>query len=262
MSLRKLQSLVSRPILLKIAYLFFTYIYLVFIKAGLVLAAPPSDFDAKGPFQSEMVDGAWIIEKMIKEADSLKDYSLVFETKTFKGKETISERGKLSFKKPKLMRLEEIGDYKKGSLAVLGKDGMVRAHAGGLIKFVTLTMRPDDKQLDAANGDKMEDSDLASLANLLGRRLKEGNLSRVTAKPVTCNLGSGAGSGSGSGSGSAYVLELFHKSNPTVCLKRVYVDPRTYLPLRWDDYDYKTPCTSKWFDVRTNIGLSDDLFKI
>jgi len=252
LSLRKLQSLVSRPILLKIAYLFFTYIYLVLLIAGSVLAAPPTDFDSKGPFQAEMVDGAGLIEKMVKEADSLKDYSLVFETITFKGKETINERGKLSFKKPKLMRLEEIGDYKKGSLAVLCKDGMVRAHAGGLIKFVTLTMRPDDKQLDAANGDKMEDSDLASLANLLARRIKEGNLSRATAKPVPCNLGNG----------TAYVLELFHKSNPTVCLKRVYVDPVSHLPLRWDDYDYKTPCTSKWFDIRTNIGLSDDLFKI
>jgi|GEM_PF-942886 len=39
------------------------------------------------------------------------------------------------------MRLEEIGDYKNGSVAVLGKDGKVRAHAGGMIKFVTVTMR-------------------------------------------------------------------------------------------------------------------------
>ncbi len=30
--------------------------------------------------------------------------------------------------------------------------------------------------------------------------------------------------------------------------------------MRWDDYDYKDPCLSTWKDVKTNIGLSDDLF--
>ena len=115
------------------------------------------NFNQAGPMLPAMKDGQALISTMCADAEKLNDYSLVFETIIFKKGESISEKGNLYFKKPKLMRLEETGDYKKGSVAVLGKDGKVRAHAGGLIKFVTLTMDPSDKQLNAANGDRMEE---------------------------------------------------------------------------------------------------------
>ncbi len=210
------------------------------------------NFNQSGPMLPAMKDGQALIAAMCADAQKLNDYSLVFETITFKKGETISEKGNLFFKKPKLMRLEEIGDYKKGSVAVLGKDGKVRAHAGGLIKFVTLTMEPSDKQLDAANGDRMEDSDFVSLSNVLRDRLKQGQLARVSDKAVAAP----------GVSQPTLVLEIFKASDPKTVLKRVFVDPKTNLPVRWDDYDYKDPCSSTWMNVKTNIGISDNLFKM
>ncbi len=210
------------------------------------------NFNNHGPMLESMKDGRQLICEMGKGAARLNDYSLVFETITFKKAQTISERGNLYYKKPKLMRLEEIGDYKNGSVAVLGKDGKVRAHAGGMIKFVTVTMDAGDKELNAANGDRMEDSDFISLSNVLRDRLKQGQLSRVSESPV---MAPGVGQ-------PTYVLEIYSPDDTKNVLKRVFVDPKTSLPVRWDDYDYKTPCSSTWKNVKLNAGLSDDLFKM
>lgn len=214
--------------------------------------AAKHNFNSSGPILESMKDGAEFVDKMEKEIAKLNDYSLVFETKTFKKDKTVVERGNLYFKKPKQMRIEEIGDYNKGSVAVIGKDGKARAHSGGITSFVTVTTNPDDKMLDAANGDKMEDSDFASLARILQEKLKSGHKARVSEKAVEVE---GVGE-------LAYVLEVYHPSNPKNVLKRIYVHPGTNLPIRWDDYDYKDPCLSTWKNVKPNTGLSDDLFKL
>ncbi|MCC6981214.1 MAG: hypothetical protein IT343_23025 [Candidatus Melainabacteria bacterium] len=217
-----------------------------------VAARKNMNFDAQGPLVEPMKEANAFIDNMGKEVDRLNDYSLLFETKTFKSGSSITEAGKLFFKKPKMMRIEETGEFNKGSVAVLQKDGKARARGGGISGLVVLTLKPDDKMLDAANGDKMEDSDLASLVKVLKERLKAGQIARVSEKPVTV-----AGV-----SEPAYILELFKAGDPKTCLKRVWVHPSTYLPLRWDDYDYKNPCLSTWKDVKGNVGLSDDLFKL
>jgi len=58
------------------------------------------------------------------------------------------------------------------------------------------------------------------------------------------------------------VLEIYGAADPENVLKRVFVDAKTKLPVRWDDYDYKTPCSSTWKNVKLNAGLSDELFKL
>lgn len=210
------------------------------------------NFNPKGQLVEQMKDGAPFVAEMCKTAESLNDYSLVFETKTFKKGSSVTEKGALYFKKPKLMRIEEKGEFNKGSVAVLGKDGKAHARGAGLASLVTLTMKPDDHMLDAANGDKMEDSDFISLTNILRERLKQGSAARVSEKAVTI---SGV-------SEPTFVLEIFHPDDPKTVQKRVYVSTKTNLPIRWDDYDYKDPCLSTWKEVKTNTGLSDDLFKL
>lgn len=210
------------------------------------------NFNSQGPLVEQMKDGASFIETMGKEVERLNDYSLLFETKSFKKNSSITDAGKLFFKKPKMMRVEETGEFNKGSIAVITKDGRARAKGGGLSGLVVLTLKPSDKMLDAANGDKMEDSDFASLVRILKERIKSGQSARVSEKPV-------AGTGVAEAS---YVLEVFKPSEPKVCLKRVWVHPTSYLPVRWDDYDYKDPCMSTWKSVKSNIGLSDELFKL
>ncbi|MBX9691937.1 MAG: hypothetical protein K2Z81_06095, partial [Cyanobacteria bacterium] len=210
------------------------------------------NFNSHGQLVESMKDGKTFIESMNRSAEELKDYTLIFETTIFKRRSTLIDKGKLSYKKPKMMRIEEIGEFNKGAVAVIGKDGKARAHGGGMTSFVTLTLSHDDKMLNAANGDKMEDSDFESLARLLKERLRQGYTSRVSEKPVTVK----------GVSEPTFVLELFRASEPEKIAKRVFVHPKSFLPVRWDDYDYKDPCLSKWTDVKTNIGLSDDLFKL
>jgi len=226
------------------------FIMVASVQAGPVVPIQRPAFDSHGPLLAGMKDGQSLIKQMCKSAEVLRDYSLVFETVTFRKDHPISEKGKLFFKRPKLMRLEEIGNYNKGAVAVIGKDGKARAHAGGLIRFIVLTMSATDKQLNAANGDRMIDSDFISLSSLLKDRLKQGNVSRATAEPVVAD----------GVKGKNYVLELFKPGAPELVLKRIYVDPETFLPVRWDDYDYPYPCCSTWWDVKTNVGLADELF--
>ncbi len=210
------------------------------------------NFNPQGQLSASMKDGAAFIDLMTKEVDKLNDYSLLFETKSFKKKSSVTEAGKLYFKKPKMMRIEETGEFNKGSIAVIQKDGKARAKGGGLTGLLVLTLKPEDKLLDAANGDKMQDSDFASLVRILKERLKAGQEARVTEKPMTV-----AGV-----SEPAYILEIFKASEPKLCLKRIWVHPTSYLPVRWDDYDYPDPCLSTWKEVKGNIGLSEDLFKL
>ena len=201
----------------------------------------------------EMVDGASTVAEMGKAAQQLDDYALVFETVTFKkNKDTIAEKGRLFFKKPKLMRLEEIGDYQKGSIVVIGKDGKAHARGGGLARFITLTLAPDDKQLNAANGDRMIDSDFISLAAGLQKRLQMGQKMRASRTPITA----------GGVNRPALLLELYKPADPKNVLKRLWVDPKTYLPIRWDDYDYAMPCSSTWTEIKANPGLGDEVFRL
>lgn len=210
-------------------------------------------FSSTGPFTEPMKEGREFIEKMQKDIGQVSDYSFVFETTTFKNDDKpVVEKGKLFFKKPKLMRIEEIGEFNKGAVAVIGKDGKARAHGGGVTSFFTVTTTPDDKMLNAANGDKMEDSDFASLVRVLEERLKSGQQARVTERPINVEGIDEA----------VYVLEIFHPNEPKKALKRVFVHPVHNLPVRWDDYDYKEPCLSTWKEIKLNPGLSDDLFKL
>ena len=210
------------------------------------------NFTDQGPLVETMVDGHRIIDAMHKRATQLYDYSLVFEITVFKKQIAVKERGKLYFKKPGLMRMEEIGQYKTGSVAVIGKDGRARAHLGGVAKFITLNMAPDDDQLRAVNGDAMKDSDFASLGELLKNLLNHGIQARVSETPVVVK---GVDE-------PTYVLELYRPENRKLVLKRIFVDPNTYLPVRWDDYDFKHPSASVWKNISTNIGLADELFSL
>lgn len=126
-------------------------------------------FEPHGQLVQPMKDGESFINAMCRDAERLEDYSFLFETKIFKKTSTLVESGIMYFKKPNMMRLEESGEWNKGSIAVIRRDGKARARGGGLASLVTLTMSPDDKRLNAANGDPMKESDLASLARYLSK---------------------------------------------------------------------------------------------
>ncbi len=214
--------------------------------------AKTSIFTANGPLIEQTVDGADFIEKLHRHTSALKDYSCDFEIVVYKKGETVVEKGVLYFKQPRLMRLEEKGEYKKGAVVVLGPNGKARGHLGGAMKYFTMTLEPDSSWLVASNSYPMKDSDLMSLSSFLKNWLAQGIKSRVTPEPVTIEeIGQ-----------PVHVLEMYKSSDPKTVLKRIYIDPQTNLPVRWDDHDYESPSRSKWKNLKTNIGLDDSLFKL
>lgn len=215
-------------------------------------AAPPN-FSSHGPMIQNMKDGSEFVDRMLYHADQLKDYSCEFEITVFKKPSGITnEKGKLHFKKPRMMRSEETGDFHNGAVVVLRKDGKARAHYGGALKFFTVTVSPDDSRLLASNGYPMKDSDFVSLATYLKNWLSQGIKSRVTSTPVSVDHVPKP----------TYILEMYRAQDPNSVLKRIYIDPETNLPVRWDDHDYPNPSLSRWSDVKTNVGLNDDLFEM
>lgn len=212
----------------------------------------PANFSEKGPMFEGMIDGSSVIQSMYEKADKIKDYSCNFEIDVFKKSTTVREKGKFYFKKPRMMRSEEHGEYHPGAVVVFRRDGTVRAHYGGWMKIFTATVDPNDSRLLASNGYPMKGTDFLSLAAFLKNWLAEGIKSRITPDPVAVE----------GISKKVLVLEMYRPSKPQFVLKKVYLDPATLLPMRWDDHDYANPSLSKWTDIKTNLGLSDDLFDL
>lgn len=211
-----------------------------------------ANFTKHGPLVEPMKDGSELIDQMRAHAEHINDYSLEFEMTVFKKGSTVKEKGIFQFKKPRQIRLEETGEYKNGAVAVIGADGKARGHYGGALRFAKITLSPDDPQLKAANGYPLKDADFLSLTNYLKRLVSEGARSRVSEQPVAVD---GLNQ-------PAVILEIYRPDSPHAVLKRVFVNPSTWLPTRWDDLDYADPSMSQWKNVKMNSGLSDDLFKM
>src|SRR5262245_36371146 len=71
-------------------------------------------------------DGAEFLKEMAAAADALQSYSFQSHMNVFKGEKTIDENSKFFFKKPRKMRAEELGPFKKGSVAILLSNGKVK----------------------------------------------------------------------------------------------------------------------------------------
>lgn len=200
-------------------------------------------------------NGAPFIERMLKAADSYKDYVFEYEMVNYKGKKVV-EKGKFYFKKPRMMRLEEVGNFRKGSIAVMGSGGKIRAKPGGALGFMTVDLAPTSDYLRSANGYPMVDSDLSSLSQALKTFIeKDSCVARVTENTVQSTS---------SAPSQVYVLEVYHGSNfDGEIYKRVAVDPKSMLPVEWWDYiGGKLSSHSVWNNFKGNVGLADDVFTI
>jgi outer membrane lipoprotein-sorting protein len=189
---------------------------------------------------------------MHQRAQQISDLTLEFEMIVFKKAETVREKGKFCYKKPRLIRMEEVGEYKNGAVAVISADGKARGHYGGAMKFVKLTLSPDAPELKAANGYPLKDADFLSLTNYLKQLLAAGNKSRVSEQPVSL---SGI-------SQPVVVLEIYSAHESQNVLKRIFVNPETHFPVRWDDFDYPDQSSTTWNNIKVNTGLSDKLFSM
>lgn len=196
-------------------------------------------------------DNGAIVDRWAKAAQTLEDYTFNFQMEVFKDNgDKIVDKGTLWFKKPRLLRIEETGGPKSGSVAVLTKDGTVKAHMGGAMKFLTVSLSPDSNYLKSANGWPMVKSDFISLADAVKGYIKDGCVSKTSDGPVNIE-----------GIGKVYDWSLYKPNG--VIYKRALFDPDNMQPVQWWDYvDGKVYAHSVWTGFRSNIGLSDKTFTI
>jgi outer membrane lipoprotein-sorting protein len=217
-------------------------------KVSMLNDAPISE--DKESKDKEMIDGKAFVQDMLEAADRYNDYSFNYTMKVYKKSKPIVEEGVFTYKKPGLIRLEETGQYKKGAVAVLGPDGKVRAHLGGMLKAFVAELPADSGMLRSANGHPMVQSDFKSLAKALKEFSKDGVTTKVSKSPTTLE----------GRSESVYVLELYKEK----LWKRVHVNSKTKLPAEWWDYSDSGKLWSyaTWNSVKANQGIADNFFNV
>jgi outer membrane lipoprotein-sorting protein len=197
------------------------------------------------------VDATNFIGDMADAAQALKSYSFDYQTTVFKGSKQVNQAGSFWFKQPpRMLRVEMTGDYKRGAVAVLGKDGKVRGHLGGALGAFTVTLAPDSDMLLGANGYPLVDSDFAGMAKVIGSFIAQGCKSKVTEHPVSVE----------GQTQKVYVLEILKGSE---LYKRAYIDPKSMLPVEWFDYkDGRLFARTVWQNLKFDANINEDKFKI
>lgn len=203
-----------------------------------------------------MKDGRDFVTSMTKTASGAHDYTFKCVINTFRSGKVIKEEGTFYYKRPSLMKMEVTDGSKKGAVAVMGTDGKVRGHLGGMLKMFSGTVSKDSDMLKSANGFSMMDSDYDTLLKDLQKQLNEGAKCFVTTAPVTV-----AHTGD-----KVYVLEVYKNIDSDKekdLTQRVFIDTKTNLPEQWNLYRQDQLFSSTdWKEVKINIGLTDDVFSL
>lgn len=203
--------------------------------------------------QERMRDGADFLKEMSDAADQLKSYTFQSHQTVYKAGKAIEENSRFYYKRPRQIRAEELGPFKKGSCAVLLKNGKVKGHLGGLMSKFVATVDADSEWVRSGNGYPLVDSDFYGMSQVMLNFVKAGKKSLVTESPVTVD----------GQPKSVYVIELYASAAKDELMKRAYIDPQTLLPREWFDYkDGKLFAHTNWKDVQLNVDLSDTLFDL
>lgn len=201
----------------------------------------------------KFIDAEEFIHNMADAADALDAYSFKYETDVYKGSKVINQSGNFFFKKPRLILVQMTGEYKHGAEAALGADGKVRAHMGGVLKSFTVTVDPNSDLLQGANGYPLVDSDFASMSRVVKGFLKQGMKAHVSDQAVHVD----------GLPNKVYVLEVYNSAANNELYKRAYIDAHSMLPVQWFDYQgARVFARTTWTNLKTNLDLKDDFFKI
>jgi len=202
-------------------------------------------------------DGTGLINKMVAASSRMDNYSFEYKMSVFKTSKATEQIGTVYFRKPKLLHVDIKKGPNKGVVAILCDDGKIHGHLGGAMKFFPFAIPPESGYAKAINGAPMSQMDFYSLALYLKNMVKVGNLSLISNQNVatkntpigTCIL-------------NMYALDKNGSSPEPRLLKRIYVNPQTYLPIFWEDYiDGKLLSQSLMQNVRCHLALPDGLFR-
>lgn len=205
----------------------------------------------------DMQNGKDFVATMTKVAQGANDYTFKCVISTYKDGKVIKEGGQFYYKKPNMMKMEVTNGAKKGAVAVLGTDGKVRGHLGGMLSMFSGTIGKDSNMLRSANGFSMMDSDYETLLRDLNKQLAEGSTCIVTVNPVAIASAGGA---------KQHVVEVYKNidsDKDKELTQRIFVDVKSNLPEQWNLYrTEKLFSSTDWKDIKVNIGLTEDDFSL
>jgi outer membrane lipoprotein-sorting protein len=174
---------------------------------------------------------------------AIKDYQCQVVSTKYKNGKPKQDGHKYYFKKPQLIRLEVNIGKDKGAVAVYNKAGKVRAHAGGLLSIITITMEPTDKRLQDGDGGTFVTSHLGGTIKDIEKAISSGN---ATLSQVKLDR-------------DYYQLQVERNNRRDVIL----IDSQLMLPVIWDTFvDGKLSSKTEWKTLQVDIGVADSLFNL
>jgi outer membrane lipoprotein-sorting protein len=193
-------------------------------------------------------DGTALLQQVIQRVKTMHNYWYESTLTTYPKRKPVTEKGRLYFKTPNLIRFEALeAGRRSGSVVVRQPDGKIKAKSGGFLSGVTVSLSPTSKLLQTSNGYNIVESDLASL---LEGFLNVSTSDKLLATPSPCSY---------SGLPRAYVLEVV-RSNHQVD-QRIVLDSESKLPVDWIIFqDSKLDSQVHVEKLIANANNSDSLF--
>lgn len=184
-----------------------------------------------------------LLQMINQKFSTLKDYQCQVVNTKYTTSAAKQDGHKYFFKKPHLIRLEVNIGKDKGAVAVYNKAGKVRAHAGGLLSIITITMEPNDKRLQDSDGSTFVDSHLGGTIKDIEKAIADG---KVTITPPQ-------------GDQKAYQLQIERTNRKDI----IFIDAQLLLPMVWDTYkDGKLASKTEWKNLQVDIGVEEKLFSL
>jgi outer membrane lipoprotein-sorting protein len=219
---------------------------------ALFLWALPSLFPAPGPGAAESFKDT--LAAAAAKFEQIQDYQCRYESFATNGKESETFLYKLSFSKPKNIRLEILKGRSKGTILLYDPvKKRVRFRVGsGLLSSLVLNMSPANRKLVDVNGHGIDHADWGWL---LGRHLEQADLfaaSCLGEEPVGGRL--------------SRVYELV-SSDPartsSIAREKIWFDAELDVITQFQLFDRNNNLfqSSTFTDIVLNPGLNKDLFK-
>ncbi len=189
-----------------------------------------------------------ILSEFKSKWEAVKDYTCKMDTTVTKGKVTQRNVIAYAFKRPNLWRNEVLEGKDEGGAAALGRNGKVRAHGGGVLSVIKVTMDPEDKRLLDLRGARADEADFGSMVRLFEKRGEDWNTKRLPDETLRGR--------------PCFVIERSGKPNADGETRQVlYFDTQTMMLRASKLYEGSRIVDDTYYDeVKLNANLDDSYF--
>jgi outer membrane lipoprotein-sorting protein len=224
------------------------------LSALLVLCALSVDHSCNSAGLSRLAmaqpDGKQFIEGVADKVSALNDYICQTEVHSFATGKDVKSSCKFYYKNGGEVRIEVTGGgFRDGTVIVRTKNGIVRAHGGGLMGGLKMNLDPDSRMLIMANGVNVTRSGFPEVFGELRKTISSGYSATISKQQAA------------SGDPESYMVQILDDKG--VLVNRIFVDAQTKMPLQLECFRDGKPLTiARFTGLRTNVGLPEETFQM